>query len=636
MRHSFFCVAVLCLLISLTCAAYAQTGPGAKAIEPKNVVPVKSTTTKGEPKEDAEAARIIRERRANAQSLLMSLASDAGSFKDQRLRARTLARVADALWDTDAERGRTLFRRAWDAAETADRESQQRQQEEIQQQKAKTGGNVAISGSPDLRGEVLRLAARHDRALAEEFLGKLKSEKQQESTEAADKLKSNPLNASETQSQRLNLARQLLDTDVERALQFADPALVSVTMDALDFLSYLRERDAAAADRRYVTMLGMAAGNLLSDANTVSLLSSYLFTPHLFVTFGPNGGTSTQSTSGNNVAPEAPPELRQAFFRAAAEILLRPMAPPGQDQNAPAIDAKYLMLKRLLPLFEQYAPKEATDAVRAEMEALASGMPENLRQRDDDPMRLGIRPPQSNEDREKALLDRIDRAKTSAERDQLYIQLARLYTESGDARARDYVAKIEDTDLRNQVRAYIDGIMMLRAVDKKEIDRVLELVRNGELTHAQKAWALTQAAKLIGKTDQEKALMLLDDATTEARRIDASDADRPRALIAVASSYLIIDRPKAWDALFDAAKGANSAETFTGEDGLMRVSLITKGTSSIRSSSMRDFDIAPIFAELAHDDYNRAVELARLFEREAPRASATIAIARAVMEEKKK
>ena len=636
MRHSFFCVAALCLLISLTWVAYAQTGPGAKATEPKNIIPVNSTTAKSEPKEDAEAARIIRERRANAQSLLMSLASDAGSFKDQRLRARTLARVADALWDTDPERGRTLFRRAWDAAETGDKESQQRLQEEIQQQKAKTGGNVAVSGPPDLRGEVLRLAARRDRALGEEFLGKLKIEKQQESTEAADKLKSNPLNASETQSQRLSLARQLLDTDVERALQFADPALGSITIDALDFLSYLRDRDAAAADRRYAAMLGMAAGNLLSDANTVSLLSSYLFTPHLFVTFSRNGGTSTQSTSRNNVAPEAPPELRQAFFRAAVEILLRPMTPPGQDQTAPAIDAKYLMLKRLLPLFEQYAPKETTDAVRAEMEALASGLPESLRQRDDDSMRLGIRPPQSTEDREKALLDRIDRAKTSAERDQLYIQLARLYADSGNARAKDYVAKIEDTDLRNQVRAYIDGTMMLRAVDKKEIDRILELARNGELTHAQKAWALMQAAKLIGKTDQEKALMLLDDATAEARRIDASDADRPRALIAVASAYLIIDRPKAWDALFDAAKGANSAETFTGEDGVIRVSLITKGTSSIRSSSTRDFDIAPIFGELAHDDYNRAVELARLFEREAPRASATIAIARAVLEEKKK
>src|SRR2546427_12224537 len=102
MRHSVFCVAALCLLISLTCIAHAQTGPEAKATEPKTIAPVKSTTTKSDPKEDAEAARIIRERRANAQSLLMSLASDAGSFKDQRLRARTLARVADALWDTDA------------------------------------------------------------------------------------------------------------------------------------------------------------------------------------------------------------------------------------------------------------------------------------------------------------------------------------------------------------------------------------------------------------------------------------------------------------------------------------------------------------------------------------------------------
>ena len=80
MRHFLLCVAGFCLLISVYCSVYAQTGPGDKASEPKNIVPVKSTTTKNEPKEDAEAARIIRERRANAQSLLISLASDAGSL----------------------------------------------------------------------------------------------------------------------------------------------------------------------------------------------------------------------------------------------------------------------------------------------------------------------------------------------------------------------------------------------------------------------------------------------------------------------------------------------------------------------------------------------------------------------------
>jgi hypothetical protein len=58
--------------------------------------------------------------------------------------------------------------------------------------------------------------------------------------------------------------------------------------------------------------------------------------------------------------------------------------------------------------------------------------------------------------------------------------------------------------------------------------------------------------------------------------------------------------------------------------------------TSLRSSGVADFDVSGIFGELAKDDYNRTVELARGFEREAPRASAVIAIARAVLEEKKK
>jgi hypothetical protein len=46
--------------------------------------------------------------------------------------------------------------------------------------------------------------------------------------------------------------------------------------------------------------------------------------------------------------------------------------------------------------------------------------------------------------------------------------------------------------------------------------------------------------------------------------------------------------------------------------------------------------VATIFGLLAKEDYNRAVDLARGFEREAPRANAVIAIARAVLDEKKK
>ena len=626
MKYQLF--PVLFCLLGFSPFLTAQTNETSKTNPAKNV----AVNNKAE--KDPEAERILRERRANAQSMLLSLAADAGRYTDQTLRARTQARIADVLWSADPERARALFRKAWESAEIVDQEGQRKLQEEIKQQQSK-GGSVAVTGPPNIRGEVLRLAARRDRALGEELLAKLKVEKEREATEIADKSRSNTFDSPEAMSQRLALARQLLNSDdVERAVQFAAPALSNITRDGLDFLSYLREKDAAAADKIYASLLGRAAGDLSSDANTVSLLSSYLFTPHTFVTFQ-GGGANTQSSRGSTLPPDVSPALRSAFFRTAADILMRPLAPPGQDQTTAGPVGKYLMLKRLMPLFEQYAAKELIEPLRGQMDALAQAVPEEARQRDDDTLREGIRPPQSSDDREKALRDRIDRAKTSDERDNLYIQLARLYVENGDLKAREFIDKVEDTDLRKQARAFIDATLVNRAVDKKEIENILELVRTGELTHLQKSWALQQAAKLLAKSDREKSLTTIDEATLEARRIETSDADRPRALMGVSNALLLAERPRAWDSVYEAIKAANSAEGFTGEDGVIRTALRTKNMSSIRSSTAADFNVAGIFTELAKEDYERTVELVRGFEREAPRASATIAVARSVLEEKK-
>jgi hypothetical protein len=582
---------------------------------------------------DPEAERVIKERRENAQALLISLAADAGRFNDQTLRARTQARIADVLWSADPERARALFRKAWESAEIVDQDAQRKTQEDIKQQQSRNGRAV-VTTPPNIRGEVLRLAAKHDRALGEELLGKLRIQQQQDATENTDRLRNNPLDAPEAISQRLNLARQLLDTDVARALQFADPALVNLTREGVDFLSYLRDKDAAAADMRYGGFLARAAGDLQSDANTVSLLSSYLFTPHIYVSFS-NNGASTNSSSRDNTPPNVPAELRNAFFRVAGDVLLRPLPPPGQDQTSTGVQGKYLMLKRLGPLFDQYAPRELAEAVHAQADALAQGLPEDVRQRDDDPLREGIRPPQSADDREKALQDRIDRAKTADELDALYVQMARLYVENGDMRARDYVEKISDSELRNKVRPYIDGSLMMRASDKKDPDLIFEILKKGDLSHFQKSWALMQAAKLLAKTDRERALSTIEEATAEARRIEESDADRPRAIIAVANALLTIDRARSWETVYEAVKAANSAESFTGEDGAMRISLQTKNQSTIRSSSVGEFNVSGVFGELAKEDYNKTVEVIRGFQHEAPRASATIAVARTVLEDKK-
>ena len=150
------------------------------------------------------------------------------------------------------------------------------------------------------------------------------------------------------------------------------------------------------------------------------------------------------------------------------------------------------------------------------------------------------------------------------------------------------------------------------------------------------AWTLAAAGKLLAKTDHKKSLTVIEEAAAEARRIDGSDPDRPRALMSVANALLVSERGKSWDAAYDAIKAANSAEGFTGEDGAVRISLNTKSMTSMRASSAQEFDVTGIFGELAKEDYSRTVDLARGFDREAPRASAIIAIARAVLDEKKK
>jgi hypothetical protein len=609
-------------LISLFSSALAQTGD-ANRNSTRNVKSAK----------DAEAERILKERRANAQSLLINLAADARNFRDQALRARTQARIAEALWDADPDRARVMFRAAWDAAEIADQEGQERLQEEIRQTKAKTGGqSYAVTTPPEIRSEVLRLAAKRDRRLGEEFLGKLKAAKEQEVSDARNR---NPLDAGKETSQRLGLARQLLDAgDIERAMQFADPVLGDVSMQSIDFLLFLRARDAAAADQRYATMLTTAPANPQSDANTVSLLSSYIFTPHLYIAFQGTGVSSSQTWRASPPL-EVTPGLRSAFFHTAANILLRPLAPPGQDQTSAGHDGLYLIIKRLLPLFEQHAPPETTTALRAQLEALTAIASGSAR-RENEWVNRGIGPEKPAADREQFLLDRIDRAKTSTDRDQLSLQLAMYLAEKGETRARDYAEKIDEIEMRKSARAYVDALLATRAIEKKDAERALEIVRTGELTHVQKTWLVTQAAKLLARTDRDKALQLIDDATAEARRIGGSDPDRPRAFLAVVNSMFLIDKAAAWNLMGEAIKAGNSAESFSGEDGQLTFRMITKGINSVYQNSAPEFDVAPIFEKLAADDYERAVDLAGGFAREAPRAIAVIAIAKAVLEEKKK
>ena len=588
------------LIVSVALLSFA---PSALAQAPAN----KPTTEQS--KALAEAKRKAKARQQQAASLLLSLSTDARSFRDLTLRARSLASIADLLWDLDRDQARVLFTRAWDAAEAAERDN---------------------STTVNLRQEVLGLAARHDRALAEAFLESIKTAQPDEQPDDSRNSLWGPPDALQ---KRLNLARNLLTAgDTKRALEFAEPALGTPTIATLNFLTQLRNRDAAAADRFYASMLGHSFSGRSEDANTVSLLSSYLFTPRTYVMFVADGGAETAWNPVPLPPIDVDPQLRLNFFQTAAGVLLQPISASEKTQNPGALVIKYMVAQRLLPLFEQYAPAALTTSLRSQIEMLREAVSQDVRNKENEWVRKGI-DPQNEEfkDREKSLLDQIDRAKNSAERDDLYLKLAILALDNNKPTARDYADKIDETELRKQVLAWVDWATALHAVEQKNSEAALALVKRGELTHIQRVWILTQVTGLLAKSDRDKALTLTNDAIAEAGRIDNSDPDRPRALFAIANALQGLDAVRGWEIAFDAVRAGNAAESFTGEDGVIPVSLRSSSQIFQRTDPVPDFDVRGIFGKLATKDTDRTIELARAFQGEGPRAIATIAIAKALL-----
>ena len=578
---------------------------------------------------DAEAAQ----QRTVAISLVTTLADDARSFKDQTRRARVQARAADVLWDSDPERARELFRRAWDAAQIVDEETAKKRDEEMKRLE-REGGPVVVRGGPDLRSEVLRLVAKRDRNLGEEFLKALDEANDKARSEAEADQRRNQ-NSRLGGSQRLQLARRLVDDgQIERAMQFAAPALDSVNQDSIFFLSTLREKNAQMADAAFNGLLARAVGDPNSDANTVSGLSSYLFTPFLYVTFDRQGGSNQIRQRGPTPPPEVEANLRNNFLRAAAQILMQPLPAPDQDRTTAGRSGKYLMIKRLLPLFEQYQP-ELAPSLRTQLTALASFVPADLQQGENRAVGVGIQPDSSGGDPLQRMEERLNRATKSEDRDAIYADYAVSLSGDGDPRGKDLVDKIENTELRKSVKAFTDFQLVQLAIRNKNVSEVVRLVKSGDITSIQKVWALTSAAKMINASERSAATDMLEEALAESRRISGSDPDRARALTAVAVGFVEIDRVRSWEILGEVVKAANGAEEYTGEDSRISARLQTKFMVEMSNSTAEDFDLLTVFRHLATADLLRSIQLAKTFTGEAPRAVATLAIARSVLEKKK-
>jgi hypothetical protein len=566
-----------------------------------------------------------------AVSLVMSLATEARSFTDVALRPRVLAGAADVLWDVDNVNARALFKRAWEEAEKGDAEEATIKTKD--NPPAMVTALRRMSGR-DLRFEVLSVMAKRDRTMAEEFFAKLQSESDSPKAGTKDTA---PINdgwfVSEAISKRIQVALALLrDGQTEKALEFASPVLTSVNVHTIGFLSELRGRNAAAADRVFATLLTRAESDPASDPNTVSGLSSYVFTPGLYVNFKPEGGVRWQQPDEPSAPPaDFPAVLRDRFFQVAAQILLRPLPP---DQAGSAVrHMKVDAIKRLLPLFEQYVPETAV-TLRALLLELTGSRGEVLNA-SDFMLTQGIKPLSSPDEILDSMQTMIDRAKTSRERDSIYAGAASALLAQGDERARDIADKIEDVERRTELRQLVDFEFVQRAIKRKEASEAARLARTGRLSNTQRAAAYVDIARLFQNTERQVALDLLEDAVREVNRIEGNKPDRALLLVGIANQLVGVDRVRAWEIIGDVVKEANRFEGFNGESAITFPLMTRSGVRFINIGG-ENFSLLSVFRALAKDDLYRAVDVAKSFKYDAPRATVTLAIAGSILDRTKK
>ena len=618
-KRETFCrmiVSLSCLLVLFLPAPALSQTVKTNAIKPAE----DEKNNFAEPK-SAEA-----QRRDFAISIVISLSTEARSYSDLTDRTRVLARSADVLWDADNPTARALFARAWEAAERGD-------SEEVTVKTRDKPPDMVIAlrkmSGEDLRLEVLSLASRRDRTLGELFLSKLKSETERDSNNKNNEAR-DVYSGSEGASRRLQVASKLLsEGQVDQAREFARPALTEVNSRSLNFLSELRVKDPAAADQFFAALLTRSEFDPAADANTISGLSSYAFTPGFYVVFWSDGTSTWTQPDGPTAPPNLPPALRDRFFQVAASVLLRPSPPPDKDYTTCGPGGRMKVIVRLLPLFDQYAPDTAT-ALRGQLQNNAG---RSLLSSDSQLLSEGIKPEPSGPVLAN-IQDELDHAKTSAERDTINASAAVSLAPKGDKRARDFANSIDDSKLRDQIRHYVDFEFLKFAIQKKDAAEVARLGKSGELTHIERAWAYVRTARLLNESEHERAIYFLQQATDEARRIDAGDPNWAFALVAIANELVSADRARSWDLLNEAVKAANSTDQFFGDDTRSpKWSMVaTRRFTKFTRLPAEDFSLSRLLSSLSQDELERSVEVVKTFKYDATRANATLAIARAILD----
>lgn len=640
----------VCALLMLSCASASMVAEAGQRKE--------AGGAGGKQRASAAQRAKERRRREEAVAALVETADAARKFEDLAERAAAQTLAADALWTADETSARAIFRRAWEAATEADRAPREEGLNGEAAARVASNGGTASSLVTTARDEVLGKVAARSPQLAELFLKEMLREISDERATQPDETRARRKattwgELSGRGGRRLALADELLrGGEAASAVEVAAP-LVSegVSAEFLNFLLRARRLAPREADALYLRLLEASAADASADANDALLLSSYVVSPAVLLVIDERGGlmlrpvlydNSTETDGPPDVAtapPEPAADVRRAFFRAAATILLRP--PSSQTSaDAPLQNAPYYFaISRLLPFFEREAPQRAPE-LHARLAALAVEL--EAARRDALSARADLQSvTQKNpSDPLRSLLDRLAQARDAKMRDRTRLLIVRVAAHRRMwERARTIAAEIEDADARRVAQTVI-ALSQIKTLARDfgdetpdDYERAAAYVRGLDVPPVARAAAYVQTATLAArKGNRARASELLAEAARYAESAEAGTYARAAALGFVARAAATLEPARAWEMLPTFVRALNAVEEEESEP--------TKGVGLDADASayseldelIETFHLEELFATIGRIDLTRSLREARSLKDEAARAYAVIAAARAALE----
>jgi hypothetical protein len=534
--------------------------------------------------------------------VLNSTAGEARKWDDKAIAARTLAQIADLIWDANPDSAQDQLKTAWST--TA----------KIEEPKRDRSSVVNPSLRNAVRRDVLLVARRRAPKLSATWL-----EEMVEESKSAEKIERGTF---DDRSARSAVLLQMANEVVARNPQAAAELLIESLRDGISFnfqttLIQLQEKDSALAETVFRAALNRLKMAGMNDPNELLTLHAYLYTPGRV--FGSNTSDNRNQVQlaigGARVAIPAArqnPAMAREFLELASDLLLTATTP--ENSNVQIVARSFVSVIEILlrEVTEQLPDKAALLRARAQqLDSEAQFATAPAQRRADIP---DARPGESRESFAERRVDLLEEAAGKGRdlltRDIGYATAAVATTVERYQRGLDLTAKIDDKNLRDGVRSWLIYRAVLHFVAARKLDEAYRLNSKNDDLNQRAASFVVGAQKLVEDKDTIRASEWLREAGAIVRKGEANESSA-RVALGIVSTYGRFDTQAALDWLTTAVKLMRKTSPGSLSDdrapALKRISGITP--ISDFTNSTRGFSLQAAVAIFPADQFEQVLSV---------------------------